>query len=115
MIVENLVKHYPGEVTAVDGVSFTVRGAEIFVFLGPNGAGKSTTIKILTTLDLQSGWLKTAARFYPITYVLEAMRALINSSWDGAALWQAVFACLLLAVVTYTLAIIALRVRTRRV
>jgi ABC-2 type transport system permease protein len=66
-------------------------------------------------LDLLSGWLKTAARFNPITYVLEGMRALINTGWDGAALWQAVFACLLLAAVTYTLAIIALRTRTRRV
>jgi ABC-2 type transport system permease protein len=66
-------------------------------------------------LDLLSGWLKTAARFNPITYVLEGMRALINTGWDGAALWQAVLACLLLAAATYTLAVIALRVRTRRV
>lgn len=65
-------------------------------------------------LDLLSGWLKTAARFNPITYVLEAMRGLINSGWDGAALWQGVVACLILAATTYALAVIALRVRTRR-
>jgi len=37
-------------VRAVDDVSFTVKGGEIFAFLGPNGAGKTTTIQMLTTL-----------------------------------------------------------------
>jgi ABC-2 type transport system ATP-binding protein len=52
IIVENLVKSYPGKVTAVDGVNFQVEKGKIFGFLGPNGAGKSTTIKIMTTLAL---------------------------------------------------------------
>jgi ABC-2 type transport system ATP-binding protein len=50
--VENLIKRYPGDITAVDGVSFAVDGGQIFGFLGPNGAGKSTVVKILTTLAL---------------------------------------------------------------
>lgn len=50
--VQDLVKNYPGGVTAVDGISFHVEAGSIFGFLGPNGAGKSTTIKILTTLAL---------------------------------------------------------------
>jgi ABC-2 type transport system ATP-binding protein len=54
IIVENLVKHYPGDVKAVDGISLKVESGSIFGFLGPNGAGKSTTIKILTTLALPS-------------------------------------------------------------
>ena len=33
-----------GDLAAVDGISFSVRRAEIFGFLGPNGAGKTTTI-----------------------------------------------------------------------
>jgi ABC-2 type transport system ATP-binding protein len=52
IIVENLVKQYPGDVVAVDDISFKVNAGDIFGFLGPNGAGKSTTIKILTTLGL---------------------------------------------------------------
>jgi len=46
----DLVKTYPGDVRALDGVSFTVPAGTIFGLLGPNGAGKSTTVKILTTL-----------------------------------------------------------------
>ena len=37
-----------GALTAVDGVSLSVRAGEIFGFLGPNGAGKTTTIRLLT-------------------------------------------------------------------
>jgi len=48
--VHELHKIYGKDITAVDGISFSVREGEIFGFLGPNGAGKSTTIKILTTL-----------------------------------------------------------------
>jgi ABC-2 type transport system permease protein len=65
-------------------------------------------------LDLLDGWLRTAARFNPITYVLEAMRTTLNSGWDGTALWQGVAACLLLGGAMYVLAVYALRVRTRR-
>lgn len=46
---EKLVMRY-GDLTAVDGVSFTVARGEVFGFLGPNGAGKTTTISMLTTL-----------------------------------------------------------------
>jgi ABC-2 type transport system permease protein len=65
-------------------------------------------------LALLSGWLATAARLNPITYVLEAMRMTINSGWDGTALLHGLIACLLLAAGTYALAVVALRVRTRR-
>lgn len=47
--VENLEKRY-GDLSAVDGVSFTVRKGEVFAFLGPNGAGKTTTAEIIETI-----------------------------------------------------------------
>lgn len=47
--VAHLVKRFK-DFAAVDDISFTVGGGEIFAFLGPNGAGKSTTIKMLITL-----------------------------------------------------------------
>jgi ABC-2 type transport system ATP-binding protein len=49
--VENLVHRY-GERTALNGVSFEVRPAELFGLLGPNGSGKTTLFRILSTLML---------------------------------------------------------------
>jgi len=45
-----LTKRY-GSVTAVDGLTFTVRPGEVTGFLGPNGAGKSTTMRMILGLD----------------------------------------------------------------
>jgi ABC-2 type transport system ATP-binding protein len=45
--VKNLKKTF-GAITAVDGVSFTVKMGEVLGFLGPNGAGKSTTMRMIT-------------------------------------------------------------------
>lgn len=65
-------------------------------------------------LELLGGWLKTAAMFNPITYVLGGMRSLMLTGWQVNELWPAVAACLVLAVAMYGLAAYALRVRTRR-
>jgi ABC-2 type transport system permease protein len=65
-------------------------------------------------LSLLSGWLEVAAKLNPITYVLEAMRALLNTGWDGQAIWTSILACLALGVAMYALAAFALSVRTRR-
>ena len=45
-----LTKRY-GNLTAVDGISFSVRQGECFGFLGPNGAGKTTTIRMITCVS----------------------------------------------------------------
>ncbi|MBV9817904.1 MAG: ATP-binding cassette domain-containing protein [Solirubrobacterales bacterium] len=51
IIAHELVKTYPGEVRALDGLSLSADSGMIFALAGPNGAGKSTTFKILTTLS----------------------------------------------------------------
>lgn len=50
IVARNLVKRY-GDLTAVDGISFTVKAGECFGFLGPNGAGKTTTIRMITCVS----------------------------------------------------------------
>jgi ABC-2 type transport system ATP-binding protein len=52
--VEGLTKRY-GDLTAVNGISFTVDRGEIFAFLGPNGAGKTTTVEMLECLRKPTG------------------------------------------------------------
>ncbi len=55
--VNDLHKQFnpPDGTVAVDGVSFTVAGGEIFSLLGPNGAGKTTTISMLSCLLRPTG------------------------------------------------------------
>lgn len=65
-------------------------------------------------LGLLDGWLKTAATYNPITYVMQAMRSLLNTGWDATLIGQAVLACLALGTAMYALAMFALRVRTKR-
>jgi ABC-2 type transport system ATP-binding protein len=48
--VRGLVKRYPPDVLAVDGLELDVRAGECFGLLGPNGAGKTTTLEILEGL-----------------------------------------------------------------
>jgi ABC-2 type transport system ATP-binding protein len=47
--VKNLVKKY-GDITAVNGISFTVEPGQTTALLGGNGAGKTTTISMLLGL-----------------------------------------------------------------
>ena len=52
--VRDLRKQY-ADVTALDGVSFTVARGEIVGLLGPNGAGKTTTINVILGVLEPSG------------------------------------------------------------
>jgi ABC-2 type transport system ATP-binding protein len=50
LVVDGLGKTYPGGVTAVEDVSFTVRRNQVVGLLGPNGAGKTTLLRMLLGL-----------------------------------------------------------------
>ena len=59
--VEHLVHRY-GDRSALNGVSFDVRPAELFGLLGPNGSGKTTLFRILSTLMLPTAGRARRAR-----------------------------------------------------
>ena len=44
--IEEVAKRY-GDILAVDGVSLSLRGSEVYSLVGANGAGKSTLIRML--------------------------------------------------------------------
>lgn len=52
--VQDVVHRY-GDRTALNGVSFDVRPAELFGLLGPNGSGKTSLFRILSTLMVPVG------------------------------------------------------------
>src|SRR5680860_1168706 len=54
-------------------------------------------------------WLGTAAQFNPITYLINALRALVNEGWNWTAIWQALAVTAGLASLTLTAATRAFR------
>ena len=58
----NVVHRYQDR-TALNGVSFDVRPAELFGLLGPNGSGKTTLFRILSTLMVPTSGTATIVGF----------------------------------------------------
>ncbi len=54
LVVNDLCKTYRNSVSALNGVSFSVKRGDFFALLGPNGAGKSTLISILSSLTTKT-------------------------------------------------------------
>src|SRR5437773_11588119 len=50
ILTEQLTKHFPPDIRAVDGIDLSIAEGRIFAFLGQNGSGKTTTVRMLTTL-----------------------------------------------------------------
>jgi ABC-2 type transport system ATP-binding protein len=50
IFAEALVRHFPPDIRAVDGIDLDIKDGQIFAFLGANGSGKTTTVRMLTTL-----------------------------------------------------------------
>lgn len=65
-------------------------------------------------ISLLSGWIRTAAEINPVTYVLDAMRALLNTGWDAQIVLRGLGAILIMAALTFMFAMASLRARTRR-
>jgi multiple sugar transport system ATP-binding protein len=63
VILEDIVKVYPGGVRAVDRVSLKIHDREFVVLVGPSGCGKSTTLRMIAGLeDITDGTIQIGER-----------------------------------------------------
>lgn len=53
--LKNIVKTYPGDVTAVHDLSLEIQDKEFIILVGPSGCGKSTTLRMIAGLEEISG------------------------------------------------------------
>ena len=51
VVLENVYKIYPGDVTAVHDASLEIQDQEFVVLVGPSGCGKSTTLRMVAGLE----------------------------------------------------------------
>lgn len=75
------------EVTAVDGVTFSVEPGEMVGYIGPNGAGKSTTIKMLTGILVPSSGRVLVAGLAPARKRTELARRIGVVFGNRSLLW----------------------------
>ena len=62
-------------------------------------------------LENLTPWMRTIARFNPITYVLEGMRSLLEDEWDFAEVGKALLAIGILGAISQAMSLAALRGR----
>lgn len=84
--INGLTKKF-GTVTAVDGLTLSVEGGEIFGFLGPNGSGKSTLIRMLCGLISPTAGNARVAGFDILTET-DAIRKTIGYMSQQFSLYQ---------------------------
>jgi len=84
--------------------------ASSFILFFPFAFLTSSTVP----LDNLTGWMRTIARFNPITYVLEGMRSLLEDEWDWSDIGKAFLAIGILGAVSQFLALTSLRGRIDR-
>jgi ABC-2 type transport system ATP-binding protein len=89
--VNQLTKRF-GPVTALDGLTFSVRPGHVTGFLGPNGAGKTTTMRVILGLDAPtSGTALVGGRDYRgIIWPLHEVGALLDAGavHSGRTAWS---------------------------
>lgn len=85
--VRGLARRRYREVTALAGVSFSLRAGELVGYIGPNGAGKSTTIKILAGILVPDGGRVEVAGRVPWKQRVEHVRRIGVVFGQRTQLW----------------------------
>jgi ABC-2 type transport system ATP-binding protein len=88
--LDRLTKRF-GPVTALDGLSCTVRPGKVTGFLGPNGAGKTTTMRLILGLDIPTSGtaLVGGRRYQEIVRPLHEVGSLLDATavHGGRSAW----------------------------
>lgn len=104
------------------GLAYSSIGFSIALKTGNSQATQSAFViffpfVFLTTsfapMEALTGWLRTAATYNPMTYLLRGMRALSMQGWDAGEIGLGILAAIGLGAVTVTLALRALKGRVR--
>lgn len=65
-------------------------------------------------VEALSGWLATAAKYNPVTYLLDGLRSIITTGWEWASISKALLAIAIIMSISFTLAFMALKGRVSR-
>jgi ABC-2 type transport system permease protein len=63
---------------------------------------------------IQADWFRTVATWNPISYLVEGLRSLVITGWDGTALWRCLVTVVAISVVGFLGASSSLRTRMAR-
>jgi ABC-2 type transport system permease protein len=105
------------------GISFSGLTIGVALLSGSSAATSSASflffpLTFLTAtfvpVDLLQGWFKVAAYINPVTYFLDATRAILNTGWDATLIARGLLMIAIMFVVLFAFALYSLRVRTRR-
>jgi len=105
------------------GMAFSGFTVGIALFTGSGAATQGASflffpLSFLTAtfvpLELLNGWIRTAAEWNPITYILGATRSLMLDGWQVEKLIPGLIACAIMGVVLFTFASFGLRSRVKR-
>jgi putative ABC transport system ATP-binding protein len=85
--LQNVSKTYPGAVTALNQVSFTVRSGEMVAICGPSGSGKSTLLHLVGALDRPSSG-RVRILGHDVGQLPDRQLAAVRARWIGFVFQQ---------------------------
>jgi ABC-2 type transport system permease protein len=63
---------------------------------------------------IETAWFRTIATWNPVSYLVEGLRSLVITGWDGSALWRGFVTAIAVSAGALLLAAVALRTRMER-